>query len=470
MKYASEKPVNKTAAAVVAALAAFLAPFMSSSINIALPSIGREFGASALLLGWVATSYSLAAAMCLVPFGRLADLFGRKMIFFWGVVVNTISSVLCAAAPTATVLIAFRIVQGVGMAMIFSTATAILTSVYPASERGKALGINVAATYLGLSLGPVIGGVMTQQLGWRSIFWFNLPLGVLILALVLWKIKGEWADAEGERFDGMGTVLFSLSLVLLMYGFTRLPSGPGAGLLAAGIVGLMLFFRWERKAEHPVLDVRLFARNRVFAFSNLAALINYSSTSAVGFLLSLYLQYIKNMKPQEAGLVLIAQPVIMTLFSPLAGKVSDRIEPRVVASVGMAISGAGLLLLTFVNGASSIGFIAGSLALLGFGFALFSSPNTNAVMGSVEKKHYGIASATLATMRLTGQMGSLGIAMMLFSLFIGRRAVTPEYHPHFLRSAHAGFIIFAVLCLAGVFASLARGNRNVSGNAKGNKE
>jgi MFS family permease len=255
-----------------------------------------------------------------------------------------------------------------------------------------------------------------------------------------------------------------------MYGFTRLPSGPGAGLLAAGLAGLTLFFRWERKAEHPVLDVRLFARNRVFAFSNLAALINYSSTSAVGFLLSLYLQYIKGMKPQEAGLVLIAQPVIMTLFSPLAGKVSDRIEPRVVASVGMAISGVGLLLLTFVSGASSIGFIAGSLALLGFGFALFSSPNTNAVMGSVEKKHYGIASATLATMRLTGQMGSLGIAMMLFALFIGPRAVTPEYHPHFLRSAHAGFIIFAVLCLAGVFASLARGNRNVSGSAKGNKE
>ncbi len=459
-KHAADGYVDKTTTAVVAALAAFIAPFMSSSINIALPSIGRDFRTSALLLGWVATSFILATALCLIPFGRLADLVGRKKVFFWGVVVNTVASVLCAVSGSVTVLIVFRIIQGVGSSMIFGTATAILTSVYPPSERGKALGLNTAAVYLGLSLGPVLGGVLTQQLGWRSIFWVNLPVGCLILGLVLWKVKGDWAEAKGERFDGRGSALFGMSLALMMYGFTRLPGGLGTTLLLAGLAGLALFIRLERRVEHPVLDVRLFARNRVFAFSNLAALINYSATSAVGFLLSLYLQYIKGMKPQEAGLVLIAQPVMMMLFSPLAGKLSDRIEPRILASAGMAITSAGLILLIFLNGESSIGFIAGSLMLLGFGFALFSSPNTNAVMGSVEKKCYGVASATLATMRFTGGMASLGIAMLLFSLFIGRRAITPEFHPHFLRSVHAGFIVFAALCLAGVFASLTRGNRS----------
>jgi MFS family permease len=220
---------------------------------------------------------------------------------------------------------------------------------------------------------------------------------------------------------------------------------------------MIAFVRWETKVEYPVLNISLFGNNRVFAFSNLAALINYSATSAISFLLSLYLQYTKGLTPQDAGLILVSQPVVMAIFSPLAGRLSDKIEPRIVASAGMTLTVVGLLLFTFLNSTTDLAFIIFSLVLLGFGFALFSSPNTNAVMSSVEKRFYGVASATLGTMRLTGQMLSMGIAMLVFALYLGRAQITPEKYPAFLTSTKTAFIIFAVLCFGGIFASLSRG-------------
>ncbi len=327
----------------------------------------------------------------------------------------------------------------------------------PCGGEGRALGITVAAVYLGLSLGPFLGGFLTQHLGWRSIFLLNVPPGLAVIALVLWKLKGEWAEAGGEKFDFTGSLVYSLSLLAIMYGLSLLPEMEGLGFILSGVLGVLFFIRWEIRIENPVLDMRLFWENRVFAFSNLAALINYSATFAITFLLSLYLQYIKGLSPQDAGIILISQPAVMTLFSPLAGRLSDRIEPGIVASAGMALIVAGLLLFTSLDEDTSLEFIAASLILLGFGFALFSSPNTNAVMSSVEKRFYGIASATLATMRLVGQMLSMGVAMLLFTLYVGRVQITPEYYPLFLTSIKTAFIIFAVLCFFGIFASLARG-------------
>ncbi len=451
---------TQLSASVVAGLASFLAPFMGSAVNIALPAIGRQFNADPVILGWVATAYLLAAAVFLVPFGRLADIHGRKKAFVIGISLYTASSLLTALAPSILALIGFRVLQGCGAALIFGTAIAILTSVFPPGERGKALGINTAAVYLGLSLGPVFGGWLTQQLGWRSIFLVNIPLGLIIIILILWKLKDEWAEAGGESFDLGGSILYGLALVGIMLGFSRLPHLLGACLLLGGLALVCGFVCWENRAASPVLNLGLFRMNRVFAFSNLAALIHYSATFAVGFFLSLFLQYLKGMSPQSAGLILIAQPIVMTIFSPLAGRASDTVEPRVVASLGMALSSAGLLLLTFLRLDSSLGSVVAGLGLLGFGFALFSSPNTNAVMSSVEKKQYGVASATLGTMRLVGQMLSMGMAIMIFAVFIGRVEVTAANQTGFLRATKTGFAIFAALCFAGIFASLARGNRN----------
>jgi EmrB/QacA subfamily drug resistance transporter len=448
---------QKRSVLLVATTASFLTPFMGSSINIALPSIGREFAMDAVLLGWVATAYLLAAAMFLVPFGRVADIYGRKKIFTYGIALYTISSLLSAIAPSAPVLIAFRLLQGIGSAMIFGTGVAILTSVFPAGERGKALGINVAAVYLGLSLGPFLGGLLTQQLGWRSIFFANVPLGIFVIALTLWKLRGEWAEASGERFDGIGSILYSLTLVAIMYGFSQLPAITGVWLILLGLVGLGGFIRWEMRQEHPVFNIPLLRGNRIFMFSNLAALINYSATFAVAFLLSLYLQYVKGLSPQTAGFIMVIQPVVQTVFSPFAGWFSDRVEPQIVSSTGMAMTVIGLALLTLLNAATVLGFIVADLILLGIGFAIFSSPNTNAVMSSVQRRFFGVASATVGTMRLIGMMFSMGIAMLIFAVYLGRVQITPEYFPLFLRGMRVAFIIFAALCFFGIFASMARG-------------
>ncbi|MFH1773992.1 MAG: MFS transporter [Methanobacteriota archaeon] len=449
--------VNKRSALLVATLASFLTPFMGSSVNIALPSIGKEFAMDAVLLSWVATSFLLAAAMFLVPFGRIADIHGRKRIFTYGILIYTVSSLLSAISTSAIILISYRVLQGIGGAMIFGTAVAILTSVFPPGERGKALGINVAAVYLGLSLGPFLGGFLTQHFGWRSIFLANVPLGLIIIVIIFWKLKGEWAEAKGEKFDFTGAIIYSLTLVAIMYGFSLLPAMSGAWLILIGVLGISAFVVWELRVESPVLNINLFRNNTVFAFSNLAALINYSATFAVGFLLSLYLQYIKGLNPQNTGLILVSQPIVMAIFSPLAGRLSDRIEPRIVASIGMALTVVGLFLFTFLNEKTPLEFIVASLILIGFGLALFSSPNTNAIMSSVEKRFYGVASATLGTMRLTGQMLSMGIATLIFAVYVGRVQITPEYYLLFLKSAKAAFVIFAALCFGGIFASLARG-------------
>ncbi len=454
----SDQAASRRAALIAAALAAFLTPFMDSATNVALPAISREFAMDAILLSWVRTAYLLAAAMFLVPFGKIADIHGRKRIFGYGIAIFTLAALLIGFSTSAPMLIAVRVFQGLGSAMIFGTSMAILTSVFPLGERGRILGISVASTYLGLSLGPTIGGLLTHQIGWRSIFFLTVGLGLIALTFVRWQLKGEWAEAKGETFDLVGSGIYGLALVALMYGFSRLPGLLGGGLILAGMVGLVIFGLWELRTTTPVLKVQLLARNRPFAFSNLAALIHYSATSAVAFLLSLFLQHIQGLNPQQAGLVLIAQPVMMALFSPMAGWLSDRIEPRIVASIGMTFTSAGLGLLIPLGPASPLWTIVARLMLLGFGFALFSSPNTNAIMSSVEKRFYGVASGMVGTMRLIGQMFSQGLATLLFALYIGRVEIKPESYPLFLVSMKTAFIIFAILCVIGIFASLVRGN------------
>jgi EmrB/QacA subfamily drug resistance transporter len=430
---------------------------MGSSVNIALPSIGLEFGLPPVTLSWVATSYILAAAMFLVPFGRLADIHGRKRVFTCGISLFTLASLLVTTSGSVAALIAFRVLQGIGSAMVFGTGMAILTAVFPPGERGKVLGINVAAVYSGLSVGPFLGGFLTQHFGWRSVFLSALPLGVLILASICLRLKGEWAEARGERYDLPGAILYGLTLVTIMYGFSLLPSWRGGAWILAGGAGLGLFVLWESRVPRPVLDIRHFRTNRVFAMSNLAALINYSATSAVGFLLSLYLQYTRGYSPQTAGLVMISQPIVQTLLSPFAGRLSDRIEPRAVASIGMGFAAAGLALLAFVGQRTPLGYIVGSQVFLGVGFALFSSPNANAVMSSVERRFYGVASGILGTMRLTGNMLSMGIVMLIFSVYLrGARMDAGSLVP-FLHSARTAFVVFGALCCAGILASMARG-------------
>jgi len=447
----------KRTALTIATLSSFLTPFMISAVNIALPAIGREFEANAILMSWVATSYLLAAAVALVPMGKLADIYGRKRIYVSGMALFTAASFLCALSKSVTILIVWRILQGTGSAMVFATSMAILTSVYPPQERGKVLGIAVAAVYIGLSCGPFFGGWLTQLLTWRSIFLSNIPIGIVIIGLVFFRLKAEWIGAAEETFDFIGTCFYAVAVFAIMYGISLIPTRLSIVIIISGLLALVGFVKWVSHVRYPVFEVDLFRNNRVFAFSCLAALINYSATFAVTFLLSLYLQYIKGLTPQMAGTVLISQPIMMALFSPLAGKLSDKIEPRLIASLGMAITALGLVLLIFLTRNSALVYIVLSLMILGFGFALFSSPNMNAIMSAVDKRFYGIASGSVGTMRLLGQMFSMGIATLIFALFIGRAQITPEYYPALITSVKAAFIIFSGLCTIGIYFSFSRG-------------
>jgi EmrB/QacA subfamily drug resistance transporter len=456
----------KRSVLLVSTFAAFLTPFLGSAINLALPSIGKDLQANAIGLGWIASSFILSSAIFLLPFGRLADIIGRKKVFSFGILFFTIFTFLIIFCQSMTSLIILRILQGIAGAMIFGTSLAIITSVFQPGERGKAMGINITAVYLGLSTGPIVGGLLTQYLGWRSVFAFLVPFGIFSLILINRKIKTEWAEARGEKFDWYGSLIYALALSSFMYGFSRLPSSMGWIFLCIGIAMAVIFLIVEKKLVNPVFDVRLILRNRVFAFSGIAALIHYSATSATGFFISLYLQYLKGLDARSAGLIMISQPVAMALLSPVAGKLSDIKNPGVIASIGMALTATGLSLLCFINETTPFYLIIILLIVMGIGFGLFSSPNSNAIMSSVEKRHLGVASGVVGTMRMVGQMLSMGIAMMLLALYIGKKEINPSSYSGLMQSMRTGFIIFSGLCILGIFASLARNSKLSPGSSE----
>jgi len=448
-----ETTSQKRSVLLVATVSSFLTPFMGSATNVALPAIQSEFGLDAVILAWIPTLYLLSYAVFILPCSKIADIWGRKKVFMCGIWVFTISSALAAISPTTSVLLLSRVTQGMGSSMIFPTSLAILAAVFPPEERGKAIGISVAAVYIGLSTGPFLGGVLTSHLTWRAVFAAAIPVGIAAIYLSTWKLAGEWVVARGEKIDLTGSILYGAAIVLFMYGVSVLPSSESLWAICLGSALGGMFVWWEWKAPSPVVNLELFRQNKIFALSSLAALINSSATFAVGFMLSLYLQYIKGLTSQASGLALMALPVVMAMFSPIVGRLSDRVHPGKLASLGMAATAVGLFVMTFLKSGTSMIFIVSDLAFLGLGVALFASPNMNTIMNSVEKKFYGTASGISGSMRLIGNMLSMGIVTVVFSLYLGRVQITPQHHPALLKCVKTGFLIFALLCAAGVFAT-----------------
>lgn len=436
----------------------FVTPFMGSALNIAIPAIGHEFGASASMLSWIPTSYILATASCLLPAGRFADIRGRGRIYTAGIFLFSTATLLCGLTDSIAWLLGLRILQGVGAALIFSTGIAILTAAYPQASRGRALGISTASTYVGLSAGPVLGGLISYYSGWRAIFWTSAVLGFATFFMARRYLRRERAAQDGGRFDTCGSLLYVGGMVVTLYGFVFLTDGLLPGLMvAAGSAMLAAFVRYEGRQPRPLLQTRLFADNAVFAYSNLAAMINYSATFAVGFLASLHLQVVMGLDARLAGWVMVSQPILMAAFSPFAGHLSDRVEPRIVASGGMALTTLGLFLFGFVSRQTPLPVIMTELALIGLGFAFFSSPNNNAIMGSVAKEQYGVAASTLATMRMSGQAVSMSVVALIMALYGGKDAVVAQSADMVLASTRAALNVFVVLSAVGTFFSLRRG-------------
>ena len=435
----------------------FLTPFMMSAVGVALPAIGREFSASAVQLGLVEMVYILAVAMFLLPAGRMGDIYGRKKIFIAGTVLMTLSTLFNALAPSIDLFILFRFLQGCGGAMISGTSIAILSSVFPRETRGRAMGTIVACVYVGLSAGPVLSGLIISHLGWRWVFYVAVPIEMTALLLTLFKLKGEWAEARGEAFDWVGSIVYMVALFCLIFGASH--QGADARyqwLMAFGGMGIVFFMILESRTQSPILDVRLLLTNRVFAFSNLATLINYASSFGLTFFFSIYLQSVKGFSPQATGMILIVQPVLQAVLSPVSGRLADRYQPALICTIGMIVCVAGLGVAASVDGDTGLWMIISMLAFMGVGFALFASPNMITVMGSVGPKHYGIASSLVATMRTIGMLTSMTIITLIFNRYMGSQAVSPESQGSFLMSMHMSMVIFCILSCGGVFLSMVR--------------
>lgn len=442
----------------IVAVTSFMGTFLISAVNIALPAIEKSFDLDAVQLSWVVTSFLLSSAMFLLPAGRVSDVTGVRKFFKAGIIIFTLSSLASGFAPGGAWLIAFRFIQGAGAALTSTTGPAILVSAFPPQHRGRVLGFSVASVYLGLAFGPFVGGFITQYAGWRSLFHVSTFIGVVV-AFIAFRFLGkdDVIPNEKQKISFKGTLFYMPGLFAMVYGSSQIPHLSGWLFMFAGIICLVLFWFIESKSAFPVFETKLFTRNRLFAFSNIAAMINYSATFAIVFLLSLYLQKIKALSPRDAGMILIAQPVIMAALSPVAGRLSDKIQPRFLATAGMSICTTGLAAFAFLTPATPVWIIVLLLIVMGLGFAMFSSPNMNTIMGSVDKSQYGLASGTSATMRVLGQITSMTIVTLFFAALFGNHAVKTVPAGVFMQAVKWGFVSFAVICAAGIYFSFARG-------------
>ena len=457
-----EKDLRRAVITVVV-ITAFITTFTGSALNLSIPDIGSQFGASAGRMGWLVSGYTLSVAAFSVPFGRLADITSRRNVLIAGIALFVACCIAALLSGSMAMLLISRVMQGVGAAMIFSTNTAVLISAFPGEQRGRALGYSLASTYVGLSAGPVIGGALNHNFGWRSIFVFIGILGVVALAAALMKLPAEkrtepHAPGAGRRsFDAAGNVIYMISIFLLMYGLSE--AGNGAvyiAVAAAGAAAGIIFVSHEMKSADPVVDIRLFRENKGYAFSNLSAMLNYGATVASSYLISIYLQVVMGYSSQTAGLIMIFQPLIMALLSPVAGRLSDRFSPFRMSSLGMSLCAAGTFMFIFTGLQTHLVFIIAALVVTGLGFAMFSSPNTNAVMSCVEKEDYGVASSILATMRSIGHTFSMVIVTITVTVLASDMALADVPADVLIKVIRVSFIVFTAICIAGVFISLKR--------------
>jgi len=423
--------------------ASFTVTFMGSALNLALPLIGAEMNLNKIGMGWISSAFLIPTAILQVPLAKLGDMFGRKRVFASGIMLMGIAG-LCNAFLTSSFkhIISFQILSGTGAAMIFGTNMAILTSAFPPEKRGKVMGTLTSAVYLAIAVGPFFGGMLAHHFGWRSLFLIT-GISLPILSVCTMKLmKDEYRSSHKGTFDFVGAVIYGLAVFGLIFGFSNLPQEVAFVYVGLGILLLLIFISYELKKEYPVFNVRMFSGNKVLGLSAFTAFISYASTAAIAFMLSLYLQTLRNFDAALAGLVLISQAIVQSVVSMYSGRQADKKEPAVLATVGMFFTTLGLMGLAFIGEQTPIWLIVSFLVMLGLGFGLFASPNTKIIMGSVDKKFLGQASATIGTVRLTGQAMSMGFAMMFISLA-----------PDFITSVKITFGVFAALCAVGVYAS-----------------
>jgi EmrB/QacA subfamily drug resistance transporter len=455
---------------VIASIASFMAPFDISIVNLALPAITDSLRASFTDLILISTTYLVVIASFQTSFGRLGDRSGMRRVFIAGVAIFTIGSLLAGLSQGIPELLSFRILQGLGAAMMSAISGALVVAAFPIAERGRALGINLGAVYTGLTVGPVAGGILVTAFGWRSIFYVNVPIGIITIIMAFLYLEETASTQNKSRFDFPGAFTFTtfLATLLLTLSGLGLPAWEFWALIVASVLSFVGFVIQERRPGIlPLMDLRLFTQNRPFAAGNATALLNYITSSGALLVMSLYLQEILGYSPITAGVVLLAQPVVMVITAPISGALSDKVSARVLSSIGMLTRVVAFLFLAQLGTSSSGVVIWLPLMFLGLGHALFSSPNTNSVMSSVPREEIGLASGTLGTVRSAAQ--SMGVAIMggviaaslppgaYALLSSGGSGATSHIAQLFVSGMHAAFILAAILSAIGVFTSLVRG-------------
>jgi EmrB/QacA subfamily drug resistance transporter len=437
---------------LVGILVSFLTPFVRSSINLALPALAFEFDLSAVFLTWISTVYLLVNAILYIPFGRIGDIYGRKRIFQYGLIIFTISSFISAFSPSGEIFLAFRVLQAIGNAMIFANLNAMISSAFPENERGRAFGLTSMGVFAGLIFGPILGGAITEMVGWRTLFYLDTLIGI-IAVFAITRFKYDWIDAEGEKLDILGSFILGLSLLAIIYGFSDFTHNYSLFLVIAGIIGLSLFYLVEKRVTYPLINLGLFS-SKSFTFGSITAFINYAAFVSVGFILTLYLQYLKGYDPLTAGLIVSVQSIMMVLVSPFAGRLSDKIDPEKVSTAGMVLTTLGVALMTLITFENALYLGGCSLIIFGAGIGLFYSANTKVVISAVDKKYFGVASATLSDVRSMGQIFGMGIIMIIISTIMGNVEIMPSNFPQLILSLRISLVALAILSAVGIFTSL----------------
>ncbi len=442
----------------------FMSALDSSVVNIILPVVNRDFGSDVATIEWVVTIYLLVVSGLLLSFGRLGDLRGNKSIYVSGFIIFLVGSALSGLAPSEFALIGFRSLQALGAAMLFANAPAILTKNFPAAQRGQVLGLQGTMTYLGLTVGPSLGGWLTSEFGWRAVFYINIPIGLTALLLSLRAIPEDPPNENAERFDLVGAAMFVAGLVLFLLALNQ---GSEWGwtspliltLLAIAALILIAFVVVERRVAHPMLDLGLFQR-RLFSASVASAVLNYICLYSVVFLMPFYLIQGRGFGIDQAGLLLTAQPLIMAIAAPLSGILSDRIGSRLPGTLGMAILATGLFLMSRLGSGSAQIDIILALAIVGLGTGIFVSPNSSALMGSAPRVRQGIAAGILATARNVGMVLGVGFAGAIFTTVQAQSAANGASAALFA-GVDAGWLAAAGVGIVGVFASAVRGSGEI---------
>lgn len=427
---------------------------MGTALNIAVPSIAMEFSLDAVFITWIPTAFILGNAAFLLIFGKIGDIYGRKRIFQYGILIFTLASIAALLSNNSLILLTSVFFMGIGSSMMYANAVAILSSVFKTGTRGGALGVYVTAVYAGILAGSFLGGILTGLIGWRSIFLFVIPIGFFLLLLIVWKFPQEWRDAKKDKLDSIGSLIYLTSIISIMYGISFISNYLSILWVILGLTGLIIFIWWELRFETPILNLNLF-RNKIFTVSTVTILILQISTSSMWFLLSFYLQSIKLIPANITGLILVIQPLTVVLFSVYTGVLSDKIKINIVPTVGLLLSTLGIIIFANLDEKTPIEFLILGLLFLGAGVALFSSPTTNATMGSVSKKYYGMASATVSNMVFTGQLLSMGIVIMIFSISIGTSTLSAVDNQSFLNCMKTIFSIYTLISVAGIILTLA---------------